>query len=419
MFSVPKKFLLYFIFLLLICSPFAGPAVADNPTVTPAPTGSQSSDSSSAYDAIVGKINNYEGKISSDQSQVTSLSSQIQVMDDQIQLMEYRIAATKQQLSDLRNEIGIASKRMNNLENSLTGTTKILINRIVATYEAGSIQPIHVLFAANDVQSLIAKESYLQLVQEHDKALLYNTQQAKDDYSIQKQIFQTEQQKAEVLNAQLESYNSQLSQEKGAKQALLTETQGDEQNYQSLLSQAESQLAGFRSFTSTGGDTLLGNETVCDSWGCYYNQRDSQWGGIAINGSQYSIAEDGCLMTSMAMVISHYGHKVTPLDINANPNNFASYAPAYLRYTVSAGGVSASRVSAQIDSTLNDSNHDPVIVGISYDGGPSPDHFVVLVSGSSGNYIMNDPYTPDGHMVPFTDHYSVGSIVEIDQVQVH
>jgi hypothetical protein len=119
-------------------------------------------------------------------------------------------------------------------------------------------------------------------------------------------------------------------------------------------------------------------------------------------------------MTSMAMVMTHYGHKTTPLDINANPDNFASYAPAYLRFTISANGATAQRVGTTIDSTLSSGN--PVIVGISYDGGPYPDHFVVLVSGSNGDYIMNDPFTPNGHNIPFTSHYSVGSIREIDKV---
>lgn len=419
MFTVLRNVFIILLVLNFIAYPGAYIVYADSPTSTPTPAPT-SSDNSQDYQNLINKINQYQNQISQDQSQENTLSSQITVMNDQIQLLEYRIAATKQELTDLTGEIGVANTRMNNLDKSLTGATKVLINRIVATYEQGSVSPIPILFASNDVQSLLTRESYLQIVQEHDKELLYNTQAAKDDYQTQKDIFQTEQQQALALNAQLQTYNSQLNQEKQDKQNLLTETQGDEQNYQNLLSNAEAQLSGFQNFTTiNGGASLLSNQTVCDSWGCYYNQRDSQWGDIAIDNSQYSIAEDGCLMTSMAMVLTHYGHHVTPLDINANPDNFASYAPAYLKYTITAGGVTATRVSAQIDSVLNDSNHDPVIVGISYDGGPLADHFVVLVSGSNGNYIMNDPYVPNGHMIPFTDHYSIGSIVEIDQVEIN
>jgi hypothetical protein len=161
----------------------------------------------------------------------------------------------------------------------------------------------------------------------------------------------------------------------------------------------------------------LGNQTVCDDWGCYYNQRDSQWGGIALNGTAYSIASDGCLMTSMAMVYTHYGHKdVNPLSINAVSGNFAGIPAALLKKSIVANGVSADRVSASIDSTLASGN--PVIVGISYDSGPYPDHFLVLISGSNGDYQMNDPYTPNGHNIAFTSKYSVSSIREIDKVSI-
>jgi len=117
-------------------------------------------------------------------------------------------------------------------------------------------------------------------------------------------------------------------------------------------------------------------------------------------------------MTSMAMVYTHYGHKgVTPLTINSNPNNFASYYPAYLKYTISADGATSSRVGAQVDGELSAGR--PVVVGISYDGGPLPDHFVVLISGSGGSYQMNDPFTPNGHNIAFTSKYPVGSIREM------
>src|SRR5882724_7740350 len=280
----------------------------------------------------------------------------------------------------------------------------------------GGAGPMQVLLASNDISDLASRANYLRIVQAHDKQLLYDTQQARNDYANQKLIFENKKKQIEGLKTQLEAYNKDLDQQKDAKQKLLADTQGDEENYQHLLSQAKAQLAGFSNFAiSQGGASLLSNQTVCDDWGCYYNQRDSQWGGAALNGTQYSIASDGCLMTSMAMVYTHYGHKgVTPLTINSNPNNFASYYPAYLKYTISADGATSSRVGAQVDGELSAGR--PVVVGISYDGGPLPDHFVVLISGSGGSYQMNDPFTPNGHNIAFTSKYPVGSIREIDKV---
>lgn len=413
----PVQFFIVFA-LLLFCLPKAQLYAVDL-TPTPTPTGTASSDSSSqSYADLQNKIKDLESKVSDLQSQEKTLSSQISVMDNQMTLTEYRIDATKDQIGQLTSDINIASKKINNLEGSISDITKVLISRIVATYQVGTIQPLQILLSSGTVSDFLQRANYLRIAQAHDKKLIYDTEQARNDYQNQKDIFQQKKQQVLALQTQLEDYTKQLDQEKTDKQRLLSETQGSEANYQSLLARAQAQLAGFSRFTaSQGGASLLSGQTVCDDWGCYYNQRDTQWGAVALNNTQYSIASDGCLMTAMAMVYTHYGHRsVTPLTINSNPGNFASYEPAWLNKTITADGTTASRISSQIDGELSSGR--PVIVGISYDGGPYPDHFVVLISGSNGSYNMNDPYTANGHNIPFSSHYSVGSIREIDRISI-
>ena len=209
--------------------------------------------------------------------------------------------------------------------------------------------------AASNIADVFKRLTYLRIVQIADKQKVYAAEQAKNDYENQKSIYEDKQAEAEALSKKLEDYTDQLDQEKSAKQTLLTQTQGNEANYQKLLSQAQAQLASFSRFTANaGGSSLLSGQTSCDDWGCYYNQRDTQWGGLSLNGTQYSLASDGCLVTSMAMMLTHYGHRgVTPISINSNPDNFASYYPAYLLYTIHVDGVTAQLVGASIDSTLS------------------------------------------------------------------
>ncbi len=386
----------------------------DTPTPTPSPTSAP--DTRQQQKDLQSKISQYEGKIHDLQGQENTLSSQIKVMDNQVYLTQLRIDSTQQQIASITQDIKTATQKISTLQKSLEQLTKVLMNRIVTTYEVGTVQPFHVLLSADNAPDFFTRLSYLKVVQDNDKKLIFATEQAKNDYATQKTIFEDEKKKIEVLQTQLVAYTKQLDAQKQSRKTLLTETQGNEANYQKLLAQAQAQLAAFSNFTAVhGGASILSNQTTCDDWGCYYNQRDSQWGTTALNHTQYTIASDGCLLTSMAMVYTHYGHKgVTPLTINGDANNFASYYPAYLKYSINADGASSSRVGASIDGELAAGN--PVIVGVSYDGGGIPDHFVVLISGSSGNYIMNDPFTPSGHKIPFTDHYSVASIREIDKV---
>lgn len=387
---------------------------ADSVTPTPSPTSAP--DNSQAISDLQQKINDLQSKISSLQGQEKTLSSQISVMDSQIQLTQLRINATQQQIMDLTMNIDTANTKISSLQGSIDNLTKVLLNRIVSTYEVGSEQPFQILMSSSDISDFFTRANYLRIAQAHDKQLIYDTVQAKNDYANQKQIYEDEKKQVEALNTQLKAYTDQLDQEKSQKKQLLADTQGNEATYQRLLAQTEAQLASFSKFvTVQGGASLLSNQTQCDSWGCYYNQRDNQWGSVALNGTQYSIASDGCLMTSMAMVYTHYGHRdVTPLSINSVSSNFSGIPPALLRFSVTANGVSSQRVSADIDSTL--AGGDPVIVGISYDGGPYPDHFVVFVSGSNGDYTMNDPFTPNGHNISFRGRYPTVRIVEEDKV---
>jgi hypothetical protein len=226
------------------------------------------------------------------------------------------------------------------------------------------------------------------------------------------------QQKQSTLTAQQQSLTAQqqsLVSTEQSKAQLLTETNAQEATYEKLLAAAQAQLNSFSAFAANaGGSKLLGNQTICDSWGCYYNQRDSAWGSLPLDGTKYTMAADGCLVSAMAMVLTHDGYKdVTPETINGNPNDFAAYYPAYLLTSINVDGVTATRKTTAIDATL--ATGDPVIVGINAYGGT---HFVVLVSGSKGNYIMKDPYVTNGNNISFSANYTLRSIFAIAKVVI-
>jgi peptidoglycan hydrolase CwlO-like protein len=395
-------FLLGISFVIFIIAPLTKGVYSQ--TVTPTPDTS----------ALQQQIKQYEQKIADLQGQETTLSSQITVMNSRIKLTEYQIQATQAQIINITLDIDTASKKITSLQNALNSSITVLLNRIVATYEVGTIQPLQILLTSGNASDFLQRLNYLKRAQAHDKQLIYDTQQAKVDYSNQKNIFENKKKQLVSLQAQLQQQTALLDQEKKAEQDLLAQTQGSEANYQQLLASAKAQLAGFSGFTQNqGGASLLSGQTVCDDWGCYYNQRDSQWGGNSLNGTQYTLASDGCLITSMAMVYTHYGHRsVTPQTINSISSNFASYYPAYLNFTITADGVTSSRVGSDISSELQSGR--PVIVGIKYSNGDT--HFVVLTDYNGGSYLMNDPFTPNGHRILFTSKYSLGSIFAIYKV---
>lgn len=418
-FGLKKNVIVTFLIgLLFVGFTFAVHAEDPTPTPTPSPTPSSASQTSNIGDCADNHVSvadcpkYLESKLTDLQGKDKTLSSQIEIADNQIKLTEAKINSTQAQIDSLVEDIGITKTKISSSEGDLDKTSHAFVGRAKAVYQVGTVDPWQVLLTANTLDNFFTRLKYLKIVQLFDKRNIYAAEQAKVNYANQQDILVDKKKEEEALSTKLQAYTDQLNKDKSTKKQLLSETQGSEANYQRLLNAAKAQLAGFSNFVAAqGGASLLSGQTSCDSWGCYYNQRDSSWGGMALNGTQYSLASDGCLITAMAMIFTHYGHHITPVDINSNSSNFASYYPAYLLFTISAGGATAQRVGSSMDSVL--AGGDPVVVGINAYGGT---HFVVIKSGSGGNYIMNDPYLANGHDISFTDHYSMGSIFSVQKV---
>lgn len=235
---------------------------------TPAPTQSSSTvtipecaeknlNTEQCIDYLKGKINEKEGE-------KKTLSSQIAVMNNQIRLTQFQIASTEEQITNLTLDIDTASKKISGLEKSLNELIVVLMNRVVATYEIGTIQPLQILLTSSDASDFLSRLNYLKRAQAHDKKLIYETQQAKIDYTNQKEIYENKKKKVEQLKNQLVSYNVQLATDKSSKQALLAVTSNDEARYQRLLQQAQAERA---IVFGGGSDTYLRDVGQGDSIG--------------------------------------------------------------------------------------------------------------------------------------------------------
>lgn len=219
-------------------------AQSETPTPTPDP-------SQAELNKLKDQIKDLENKISDLQGQEKTLSSQIKVMDSQIKLTELKINATEEEIANLTKGIETTNKKISNLEETLNNLTRVLLNRIVATYETGSTQSFGLLLSSKGFADFFSKINYLRIVQNHDKQLILETQQAKNDYANQKQIFEDEKAKVEALKKQLENYTAQLAQEKRNKQSLLDVTRSDERRYQELLAKARAEMSAIEGVVAT------------------------------------------------------------------------------------------------------------------------------------------------------------------------
>lgn len=353
-------------------------------------------------------------KISDAQNQEKSLASQIAYENDQISLTQLQIEATQTQLSQLATSVADTTNKIADTENEITQKTAIANERIKSIYEQGSTQTGEQIFATNNLNDFLQLQVYTSAVHDQDVKLLTSLESAKENYIAEKGNLVSQQQQAQTLANQLQSQQDTLNSQKQAQNNLLASTKNSESNYQSQLAAAKAEEQALLAFANArvgSGGSILPHVSLSDGWGSYYNQRDAYWGNVYIGNSGTPVWQVGCLITSVAMVFSHYGDtNSTPGMIGANPANFWGSTPAMLIPGPTPAGHSAQYFSNPPLSYLKDqvAAGNAVILGMQWSGN---EHWVVARGlDSNGNFMINDPWYDKAMNVPLSSHYSTSYI---------
>jgi peptidoglycan hydrolase CwlO-like protein len=361
------------------------------------------------------QIAQYQAELNKAGADKKTLQAAIAALDLQRKKVQTQIAATQKQINTTQLQIAQLGAGIMTAQQSITASQAAIAGEMQTLAEADNEPMIIQLLSSNSLSQAWSDADATVEIQNALQDKVYALQSQEKTLADSKAASQQKNDALTVQQQSLASQQASLAQTTQSKTALLAETAAKESNYEKLLAQAQAELASFSTFAEkAGGSGLLANQTSCDSWGCYYNQRDAAWGADALDGTQYQLKSDGCLITSMAMLLTHYGYRdVTPVTINSNPGNFAAYYPAYLLFTISVDGMTVTRITATIDATLATGN--PVVVGLKAYGGT---HYVVLVSGSKGSYLMRDPYIPNGKDISFSAHYALKNIFGIAKITI-
>lgn len=366
-------------------------------------------------------------KASQKSGQAKTLASAIDYLNTQIKLAQAKIATTTLQLEKLNIEIQDLSGKIESIDYSLGDLTKLFISRVRETYMRPNNYETAIIAQSSGLTTILRNVEYTKKIRDHDRTILITLEKSRLDASAQKELKEVKQKEIEALKTKLNNDRNALNSQITSKNQLLTETKNDEKRYQSLRQEAASRVAQLANYAnSRGGGSLLSGTTKCDDWGCYYNQRDSQWGSRVIGNSNMTMSNVGCLVTSAAMIASHYGKNLTPGDIAASANPF-EYDTADMRFnwlgsvngtTVSrsANSCSGNSCLSIIDSELSSGR--PVIVRITA-ANVAGTHFIVISKKEGDNYIMKDPFEADGNNVSFTSKHSISSITRVDKVSVN
>lgn len=368
-------------------------------------------------------LSTLQDKIAAYQKQLTALGVEKNTLQSAIQSLTLTQQKLSTEIQVTENKIASANLQIQKLSRSISTQEEIIRENQQAVAKA--LRSIAQGEESSLITNVVAANSLREAWQLTDESIQFNQALIEHIHAVRALKAELTEDRTDIsktketltaLQKDLSSQKRSVNASKAAQQELLAQTKNQESNYQKMLAAAKAELASYSAFTqNAGGSKLLVNQTSCDAWGCYYSQRDTLWGNIPLNNTKFRLASDGCLVTAMAMMMTHYGYRdVTPVTINADPNNFAPYYPAYLLFTIRVDGVSATRKAATIDATLATGH--PVVVGVHAYGGT---HYVVLTSGSNGTYLMRDPYIANGKDISFNAHYTVKSIFGISKVIIN
>ena len=140
-----------------------------------------------------------------------------------------------------------------------------------------------------------------------------------------------------------------------------------------------------------------------------FQQDDPRWTFELLGPTFNTIGEQGCALTSAAMVLSYYGIDTDPDRLNQFLTIHDGYTPNGWIYWEKAADLAPDRVEkayedlpsyALIDQNLLAGN--PVIIRLTLRNGTS--HFVVIVGKEGWDYLIRDPArTPDWGVYPLKE----------------
>lgn len=125
-------------------------------------------------------------------------------------------------------------------------------------------------------------------------------------------------------------------------------------------------------------------------------QSDEKWSGDYLAATDGTIGEDGCAITSIAMIFQFYGIDTDPQRLNWFLDSNGGYTPEGWVYWEKAALLAPDRVKHiyenlpsyyLIDSNLERGN--PVIVKLRLRSGVT--HFVVIAGKDGWDYLIRDP----------------------------
>ncbi|MFA6462604.1 MAG: hypothetical protein WCT51_00955 [Candidatus Shapirobacteria bacterium] len=358
------------------------------------------------------KITEYTQKLSELGTAKNTLANQIKILSSQYELTLLRITQTENSIKNLEKEINGLTVEIDGLNTKLNKLSSLYVLQIIENYKLQKKVPPFAFLFSSDLNNFLEQYKYVANVQKASQTSLINMETVRSNYDAQKTAKTQKQQEMETLQKTLATQKTTLDNQKAAKDKLLESTKNDEKKYQSLLAAAQSQLAALRSFSSSaGGSSCLSASPGDGNDHNFYSQRDPRWCKQFIGNSSDTIGSVGCYINSIAMTYKKLGFDISPSAYAANSSNFWSNT-AYMLTPSPPLGYTFKQVSYNASTVDNELKAGRYVIAQMRMNTIVGMHFIVIISGSNGNYKIHDPWFGADQNLP-SNLYSLSSIISL------
>lgn len=377
-------------------TPTPTPSTFDlQPSTTASPTPDPQKAINDQKNQLENKISEYQKKVDETRDQRNTLAGQLQYLDAQAYVAQLRIDDTEAKIVTVQKEAEILGVRIESLDTKLDRQLQSFIDTAREKYKRRSATLIDYVLNSDNITTLVGDIKYHEIAEERAHQLAIQTEATKQNFEEQKALREKKKEDLAQLQIVLGQQQENLVVQQDAKKVLISATRNRENEYQSIIAEAQRQIQALKSFRISTGTNVVGAGSLgTGEGGWYYSQRDERWAGMRMGNSGESVLDVGCFISSLAMVLKSYGHDIAPVYFASNPQYFLpgsawAYSPANFNGSWPGGSTYHEIPNSEIDGYLD--RGIPVITSVR-----GQSHYVVLKKKVDGEYIMNDPiYGPD------------------------
>jgi peptidoglycan hydrolase CwlO-like protein len=192
-----------------------------------------------SIDQIERDIKEYESTLGRLRDEQASLANEIEQFDIQAKKIAAEITKTEEELNQLEDNIELTETKIETTKNNIGIQEETLSNYIQLIDQSDDTTFIEAVFSANSLSGIVDNIQYSTTLQKETRATLTDYKTFKHELEEQKIQYNTSLDETEVLLRLLAQQENDLEIQKQNKEALLEQTQGEEEKYQELVADAQ------------------------------------------------------------------------------------------------------------------------------------------------------------------------------------